>query len=553
MKILDPACGSGSFLIGAYQYLLNWYLDAYAAADPASLASGKNPPLRPTDTGGWALTIAERKRILLDHIHGVDLDAQAVEVTKLNLLLKCLEGETSQSLGFEQRLFKERALPDLAQNILCGNSLIGTDIIATPAWQQMSDDERQKINPFDYERAFPKVFKGKNPGFDAVIGNPPYVLAQSLDSERVFNIFATTFAVAKYKIDTYHLFVERGILLTNVGGMLGYIVPNTFVRNQHALELRKLVLSHSVPRILRLFDYNVFSASVDTAVLITERSKWNAQSVVNVIHSKAADDFASISTPLANWHTHPKLEFLSSAGAAADALANKISQSGPRLGEFATAYFGIQTYDRTAYVADHPLAKSYRPVIDGRCIARYALGPHSEYMDFRPEAIKSGGNPDVYAKERIGVRQIGRVPVGTLLPAGLLTLNTIYNIYLLRPCAYSLRGILGVMLSKVGQFYWLINFCDQKKTFPKVKKPDLLAIPLPSIERKQAVLQYDGLVTLVTSMLSLHTRLSAEQLPQRRDQLQREIDATDRRIDQIVYQLYGLNDDEIRIVEEATG
>ena len=84
LKILDPACGSGSFLIGAYQYLLDWHLAQYTAADPQKLATGKSPVLRPGPTGGWRLTIAERKRILLDNIHGVDLDSAAVEVTKLN-------------------------------------------------------------------------------------------------------------------------------------------------------------------------------------------------------------------------------------------------------------------------------------------------------------------------------------------------------------------------------------------------------------------------------------------------------------------------------------
>ncbi|MFN9973983.1 MAG: Eco57I restriction-modification methylase domain-containing protein, partial [Phycisphaerae bacterium] len=143
---------------------------------------------------------------LLDHIHGVDLDSQAVEVTKLNLLLKCLEGETSQTLGFEAKLFKERALPDLGNNILCGNSLIGTDIIGTDAWKEMSEEERTRVNPFDYERAFPKVFKGKGGGFDAVIGNPPYG-ASFGDTEDSW--FSKHFATYQGAQDVYVLFMEQ--------------------------------------------------------------------------------------------------------------------------------------------------------------------------------------------------------------------------------------------------------------------------------------------------------------------------------------------------------
>jgi hypothetical protein len=234
LKILDPACGSGSFLLGAYQYLLDWHLNWYIADGPEKWSQGKHATLRPADpaalrvaatpspfkaadspwrgegrdegprspspfkgegrgegevlVGHWALTTHERKRILLDHIHGVDIDYQAVEVTKLSLLLRCLEGETAASLKSQLVLFHERALPDLGRNIQCGNSLIGTDIMITDAWRHMTDDERRRINPFDYERAFPQVFQ--NPGrkaaaqsrggFDVVIGNPPYIRIQTL-------------------------------------------------------------------------------------------------------------------------------------------------------------------------------------------------------------------------------------------------------------------------------------------------------------------------------------------------------------------------------------
>ncbi|HET9364136.1 MAG TPA: type I restriction endonuclease, partial [Candidatus Angelobacter sp.] len=109
LRILDPACGSGSFLLGAYDCLLRWHLKYYTENEPAKWARGSRPALVQVSGDNWKLTIAERKRILLANIYGVDIDAQAVETTKLSLLLKVLEGETQQSLQAVFS-FKERAL-----------------------------------------------------------------------------------------------------------------------------------------------------------------------------------------------------------------------------------------------------------------------------------------------------------------------------------------------------------------------------------------------------------------------------------------------------------
>jgi predicted type IV restriction endonuclease len=91
LRIIDPACGSGSFLLGAYGYLLNWHRDWYVADDPEKHARSRSPKLYRGPAGDWRLTTAEKKRILLNNIYGVDSDPQAVEVTKLSLLLKVLE------------------------------------------------------------------------------------------------------------------------------------------------------------------------------------------------------------------------------------------------------------------------------------------------------------------------------------------------------------------------------------------------------------------------------------------------------------------------------
>jgi len=174
LKILDPACGSGSFLLGAYQYLLDWHRDQYVNDDPEKWAKGKTPRLYRTYKEEWRLTTDERKRILLNNIYGVDIDPQAVEVTKLSLLLKVLEGEDEQSIGKQMALFQERVLPDLADNIKCGNSLIGPDFHEIQQMSLLDEEEMYRVNAFDWEAEFSKIMQAG--GFDAVIGNPPYVI-----------------------------------------------------------------------------------------------------------------------------------------------------------------------------------------------------------------------------------------------------------------------------------------------------------------------------------------------------------------------------------------
>src|SRR3989337_1437737 len=180
LAILDPACGSGSFLIGAFQRLLDWHRDWYVDNGKEKWAKGNAPAMYQGPGGEWRLTTPKRKGILLNNIYGLDIDPQAVEVTKLSLLLKVLEGESEQTIVKQLKMFHERALPDLGNNIKCGNSLIGTDFYNTPLTplfrgEQMdsplargaggvSDEERYRINPFDWDKEFPEIIKPSPPG-----------------------------------------------------------------------------------------------------------------------------------------------------------------------------------------------------------------------------------------------------------------------------------------------------------------------------------------------------------------------------------------------------
>ena len=242
LKILDPACGSGSFLIGAYQYLLDWHHKFYVDNDPEKWVNRRSPTLYQGAAGDYHLTTAERKRILLNNIYGVDIDSQAVEVTKLSLLLKVLEGENEQTLTKQIEMFHERALPDLGDNIKCGNSLIDSNFYKSQQMSLLGEEEHYRINVFDWETEFSEVMQVG--GFDAVIGNPPYIRIQALKEWVPLEVefYKQRYATAnKGNYDIYVVFVERGLNLLNDRGQMGFILPNKFFSTDYGEALRQSI------------------------------------------------------------------------------------------------------------------------------------------------------------------------------------------------------------------------------------------------------------------------------------------------------------------------
>jgi len=272
--ILDPACGSGSFLINAYQFLLDWHHNWYLAHKPERWTKGRNPVLAQT-TAGWKLTVSERKRILLDNIYGVDIDPQAVEVTKLSLLLKVLEGLSEQTIQPFLRLFQQRALPDLGNNIKCGNSLIGPEAFRQGQLSLLRDEDKYRINIFDWSREFPEIIRVG--GFDVIIGNPPYVRIQTMKewAPTEVELYKTLYRSASSgNYDIYVVFVEKALSLLNKSGRMGFILPHKFFNAHYGEALRKIIsrgkhLSH----VVHFGDKQVFKgASTYTCLLFLDKA-----------------------------------------------------------------------------------------------------------------------------------------------------------------------------------------------------------------------------------------------------------------------------------------
>ena len=279
VTVCDPACGSGSFLVGAFKFLLNWYLDQYTKTKTEEAKNLKAGKIINTKNG-IALSIQEKKRILTTHIFGVDIDAQAVEVTKLSLFLQMLEGEGKQ----ENSLFREsdmHVLPYLGDNIKCGNSLIGSDFYATQDLSLFEEDAMYKVNAFDWDKEFPQIF-GKNchtdsenlrfsSGFECVIGNPPYLRVQGLreNYETESQFLETKYKSATGRFDFYVLFMERGFSLLNKNGLLSFILPHKFINSDFGTGIRQFIYKNKALNFITHFGAEqVFAtASVYTCVI----------------------------------------------------------------------------------------------------------------------------------------------------------------------------------------------------------------------------------------------------------------------------------------------
>jgi type I restriction-modification system DNA methylase subunit len=261
IKILDPSCGSGSFLLGAYQYLLNWHVDYYKSKvlvhkpEANGIDSSKKKNSIPTKfkedfffdaDGEIKLTTKKKGEILVNNIFGVDIDREATEVAILSLYLKLLEdGIDDDGLLF----LKGKVLPDMTNNIKCGNSLITREDLFSNNMFGTTN-----IKAFDWMKEFPFG------GFDCVIGNPPYIRIQELQkwAKDEVGLYKKIYkSGAKGNFDIYILFIEKGLSLLNENGLLGMILPNKFFMADYG-ELIRSIIRKNVYQIVDFKDNQIF-------------------------------------------------------------------------------------------------------------------------------------------------------------------------------------------------------------------------------------------------------------------------------------------------------
>ena len=598
LRILDPACGSGSFLINAYQFLLDWHHDWYLAHNPESWTKGRNPVLVQT-TAGWKLTITERKRILLNNIYGVDIDPQAVEVTKLSLLLKVLEGESEQTIQPYLRLFQQRALPDLGDNIKCGNSLIGPDFFIGKDIRCLSDRERIKINPFDWDDEFGiTVFKG---GFDAVIGNPPYIGFHGFVQEKEY--LKQHYRSACGKFDIYLPFIERSLALMKTSGLLGFICPTNFLKRDHGLQLRAQISSSaSIREICDFEDVQIFKGALNyTGIFIFQKEHPSPKHQFS--YRKRSLDATPIGVNQSRLSSEPWII----RDAIIESVVNKIKSSlCTPLSEMADAIMeGIVTGQNDVFLLDRAAVRKYgieaeiiRPHIRGREIRQYWIEQIQEAVIY-PYKLKSGKtvplsereleeypklwsylrsrrgdlsgrgyfeksakqwyelwcprDMSMLSREKIVVPELAEANRFALARGSQFLGDTACAIILKTSIKEDIYFMLGLLNSRLLEYFYKATTVPKANHYYIYKTMFLRNLPIRRIafNDSEETGVYRHICLDVKSIMDLDSRLQKERTTSGKELIHRQIKALDKEINLAVFKLYRLSEQEARMIELA--
>jgi hypothetical protein len=288
IKIADICSGSGTFLISAYDFMQQKVLEKLIEEDV-----NNKDLIYQLDETSFALTLKAKRNILEQNIYGVDINPYATEVSEFSLLLKLLEGENKASVDNFINQHAEKVLPSLKGNIKCGNSLVDSKFFEFMPEALENDQLLHNVKPFDWEIEFP--FLKETKGFNAIIGNPPYVRVQNLvkyapEEIKYYQSSISGYGVAKKEtIDKYYVFIQRAIALLNTNGMLGYIVPHKFFLIKGGKALREFIITNSqISKITHFGVTQVFpDRSTYTAILIlqkTEKTNFHFKRVRKITH-----------------------------------------------------------------------------------------------------------------------------------------------------------------------------------------------------------------------------------------------------------------------------
>lgn len=596
IKICDPACGSGSFLITAYDHLIRWTISYYeskiktdttansSSSELKGISKDERKLVYLDSDGQVRLTSKIKRDILKSCIYGVDIDAQAVEVTKMSLSLKALENTNHYEVYNERTLFHTTILPTLEGNIKCGNSLVDFDI-KTDQKMLLSDNsghdyekEINRLNPFNWKSEFKNIFL--NDGFDCVIGNPPYISVEGFDKTQG-DYFLRKFKSAIGRVNTFSLFIEQSLSMLKNNGLLGEIVSNRLLTNTQMGILREYILKNVSLKEVVSFEKMVFKdASVDTVILLFSKlfTKVNNISIRrnrSRISIKNKEDSNVLAT---TWLKNPNSIFNLEQDESLSEILQKIESISINLNEICDVKDGIILGSiKDLFLSDNKKDERYKKFLDGNCVSKYNIDWDGKWicydsdlnkkeLDNKKKSFKALKNDNhefkrksqsgvrlrekyIFEQTKIITRQNAKRIIGTLDEENYYVKNSLHNI-LLKDKNYDLKFILGILNSKLMDFYFQNKIGKTGELFSQMKVEYVKQLPIFNLTKTDENISKE-IISLVSILLELNRKLKSQKLQVDSNNIKREIEYSENKIDQLVYILYDLTPDEIAIVEGA--
>jgi hypothetical protein len=583
VRILDPACGSGIFLLAAYRFLSR--RQARCIDRPE-----------------------KRKELLRElacqSIHGTDIDSESVTVARFILVLSFIE---------ECRLSgSEEVIPDslrkicmcMKKTIRSGNALISRDYFAGRQEDPFNAEERQRVNPFSWHHEFPHILDSG--GFDAIIGAPPPYQPFTIKARDEY--FQTHYDVYAKGAGIYSYFIEKGFQILHPDGTLAFVIPETFLRINGARPLRKLLLTKQIEEIVKFCEpKDLKTENMRSCFIHVSNKKPTREFFVSIVANVDVPDLARY----IDARKHPiDQNTLTESGwmlgdKRRDNLLKKMQSVGTPLEEYVmgAVYPGLETGISKAFVIHDQVRRELiekepkseeliRPFVPGRDIRRYQPPESGTYIilmqkgwtnsqsgneknkwnwlkenypkitrhlelnagsaekktdkgDYWWELLECDNLSD-FEKPKIICSFVQGKPAFTFDSHGIFFSNS--DAFMIPKGNFLLLGILS---SKLGLFF-LSGYCVQEQDgchlLRNLGKTPIYTIDFDNPDDKT---RHDRMVTLVTEMLELHKHMSQAKTDREKRLITQEIESTDRQIDSLVYGLYGLTADEIAVVEDT--
>jgi len=544
ITICDPAVGSGAFPVGMMIEIVR-----------------ARSVLTPYFNDVNDRTSYHFKRHAIQNcLYGVDIDPGAVEIAKLRLWL---------SLVVDEEDVKQiKPLPNLDYKIVSGNSLLGVEktLFNADLFKRLEElkpryfdvtDQNQKgkfkheidalihdltngKEAFDFEIYFSEVFHKKG-GFDVVIANPPYVTFKGkqrvqIDAGLVALYERLYTESAEYKINSFALFIEKGLRLQSNVGVLSYIIPSTLLQNEYLKKIRRFILSqYSLDQIVS-FGNRVFEAITDSIVIfVSMKSRPATASRTKVLRKtelvfRRTDPFATFDPT--NWLRAQASVISIRASGAADSIFEKMAKRAKTLETYLEAKIGIKRAD--APIRSHS-GGLYKPFLLGRNMARYRITFPNSYILFDTTYFHTTVDEEIFLhSEKILVRKTGDSIVATLDTDQYYTDQTVYNLFSRYGNELDLYAVLGQLNCKLLGFYFSRLCLTNPDIYPYIK----------GIHLKQLPVIFEGAKEI--------SCLAKRILKAKRTDAEADTSGLEREIDELVYALYGLTPEEIKIVEQAS-